>query len=514
MLERIKNAIAGFFRSLSKTMKIMVIVGGAAGIILLTFLILFLTRTEYVAIANGLDPESAREITSTLEQLGIPWQDEAGLSVIKVPKKDVSRARMELAVSLKSRNISWADVFSADNFTMTTGTREQMYIRAQANDIKSAIETLDSVEAAQVMLSIPKDSNYFMNRAAESRASIILKLRPGVHLDKKSVSGIVNLVSSAVKGLSADNVTIVDSGTGNKLNDFSLSGADFNASSQLEMKALFEREVRENTIRFLGTIYGESNVSVQASVVLDFDKESETRRYYAPPVEGESTGIIRSATKIKENVSHEAGLGVPGTDTNSTSVTQGNDTGVYEKASETLNYEINESVKQLEKAEVKIKELSVAVLINTKVLPEGTMTPEHVSELVNLVSMSLNTPANKVSVLGKEFADKTAEYDVFVGGENSAVQAQTFLVISLIAVALVVVLVVLILIILGKRRKRAREEEEKRLAELQKMQDNTDEILGEIGEKDDKGSPKYHIEKFIDKNPEAAVVLLRAWINE
>lgn len=514
MIERIKNSIVGFFNSLSNTKKVLVIVGGAAAILLLTFLILFLTRKEYVTIANGLDAESAREITTTLEQLGIPWKDEAGLSVIKVPKEDVSRARMELAVSLKSRNISWADVFSADSFTMTTGTREQMYNKAQATDLQSAISTLDSVESAQVMLTIPKDSNYFMNHTLESRASVMLKLHPGVQLDKKSVSGIVNLVCSAVKGLSPDNVTIVDAATGNKLNDFSIGSSDFDASSQLEMKGIFEREVRDNTVRFLGTIYGESNVSVQASVVLDFDKESETRRYYAPPIEGESNGIIRSATKIKENVNQEVGLGVPGTDTNSTSVTQGNDTGVYEKASETLNYEINESVKQLEKAEVKIKELSVAVLINAKVLPDGVMTPEHEAELINLISKSLNTPTNKVSVVGREFADKLSEYDVFVGGEDATAQAQTFLFIAIGAVFLVIIIVIVIVIVVMKRKKRAKEEEEQRIAELKKMESETEEILGEIGEKDDKGSPKYHIEKFIDKNPEAAVVLLRAWINE
>lgn len=33
--------------------------------------------------------------------------------------------------------------------------------------------------------------------------------------------------------------------------------------------------------------------------------------------------------------------------------------------------------------------------------------------------------------------------------------------------------------------------------------EETEEILDEIGEKEDKGSPKYQIERFIDKNPEA-----------
>lgn len=516
MFERIKNTVQGFFNSLSFTKKLILVVGVIAGILLFTFLIMFLTKVEYVPIANGLDAETARAITSELEQMGIPWQEEAGLSVIKVPKQDVSRARMELAVRVQSGNISWADVFGADSFTMTSMTREQMYIQAQTRDITEAIETLEPVEAAKVVLHIPKDTAYFVNRNAESKASITLKLRPGVQLDKKNISGIVNLVSSAVKGLTPENITIVDASTGNKLNDFEVGTASFHASTQLELKSAFENEVEKDLVAFLSSIYGGENVSVKANVELDFDKESETRRYYAPPIDGENSGLVRSATRIKENVNHEAGVGVPGTDTNTTAVTEGNDTGVYEKASETLNYELNESVRMLEKAEVKIKGLSVAVLINSKVLPDSVLTPEHKSELEQLVSIAVGTPREKITVASQEFADLLAMYDVFTDDAAEAKsQAQVFLFVSVAAILIVIVIVV-ILVMMAKKKKKQREEEEERrkLAELEKIESDTEEILGEIGEKEDKGSPKYHIERFIDKNPEAAVVLLRAWINE
>ena len=44
-------------------------------------------------------------------------------------------------------------------------------------------------------------------------------------------------------------------------------------------------------------------------------------------------------------------------------------------------------------------------------------------------------------------------------------------------------------------------EEERTLDEIEAFQE-------------DKGSPKYHIEKFVDTNPEAASALLRAWLND
>ncbi len=512
MFQNFRDSIKSFFGSLSRTMKIALISGVAAGVILLTFLILFITRTEYIPIANGLDVESARQITGTLDQLGIPWKEEGGLTVILVPKKDVSRARMELAVTLKSGSISWADVFSSDNFTMTTGTREQMYVQAQATELKNAIETLENVKSAKVILYIPKDSNYFLTLNSEARASIVLTLVPGAQMDSRSVSGITNLVVSAVKGLEAKNVTIINE-QGVQLNEQNTGDAEFTASNQFELKSGFEKKIQSDLLDFLGTIYGKGNVGVQASVSLDFDKESETRTTYSPPVEGETTGLVRSLTRIRENVSSESGLGVPGTDTNTTSVTEGSDTGVYEKASEVLNYELNQTVKLLEKAEGQVKELSVAVLINSKVLQDEILTDEHRAELIDLVSRAVGTPQANITVLSREFPDPLSSYNVYLGDDDSG-QLQTFLIIGVAAVAAILIIVVIIVIVVRKRKKQAAEEEQRKLEEIKKIEAETEEILGEIGEKEDKGSPKYHIERFIDKNPEAAVVLLRAWINE
>lgn len=512
MFASLRDRIVTFFKSLSRTSKILLITGMSVGIVLLTFLILFLTKTEYVTVANGLDVASARVITAKLDELGIQWKEDGNLTAISVPKKDVAKARMELAATATAANISWSTVFGADSLTMTTGTREQMYVQALTSEIKSSIETISGISSAKVILQIPKESNYFLATNVESKASVVLTLKGPGSLKESSVQGIVNLMVSSVRGLTAENVTILDQ-TGRQLNDPQVAGDEFNANNQYDLKVTFERGVEDKLVDLLGTIYGKENVGVKVNAVLDFDKETETRTLYSPPIEGEINGIVRSATRIKENVKSEQPEGVPGVDSNpATSTTEGDQTGAYEKASETLNYELNQSIKHVEKALGQVKEMSVAVLVNAKVIENQVMTPEHKTELVSMISLATNTPKEKISVVTRQFTDVMSGYDVFT--DDTAAAGSNVLLLSLIAgLGLALVLLILFMILSARKRKKA-EEEAARLAELAEIEKETEEIAGEIGEKEDKGSPKYHIERFIDKNPEAAVTLLRAWIKD
>ncbi|MDN5351442.1 MAG: hypothetical protein PWQ12_360, partial [Clostridiales bacterium] len=82
-----------------------------------------------------------------------------------------------------------------------------------------------------------------------------------------------------------------------------------------------------------------------------------------------------------------------------------------------------------------------------------------------------------------------------------------------LALVLLVTLAVVFAVLLILRRNRRKKEAE--ALELQRQSEESQRDLDEIDAvQEDKGSPKYHIEKFVDKNPEAAAALLRAWLNE
>ncbi len=515
LLNQIKDRFLAFYNGLDRNRKIVLYVSAGALIIALTFGILFLTRTEYVVIAQGLTPAEARVVTTRLDDLGIVWRDSANTSVISVPDKDESRARMEIAVDLQAVNFSWTDVFSSESITMTSQTREQMIIQATAGKVESSIETLTAVEDATVILQVPKDSNYFIKDEIKSKASVVLSLKRGTTLSEEQVSGIVNLIVSSVKDLSPENVAVLDT-TGIQLNDPNQSNG-FNVSSQYDLQYKVQSQMQYDLTNFLEKLYGAGNVEVKPSVVLDFNQESETQRLFSPPIEGEISGMVRSATTITENVINSTGaVGVPGTDANAgdaTAYTEGDEgASSYEKASETLNYELNEIYREIITSQGDIQSLSIGVLLNSNAIVDGQMTAEHQNELIDLISMSAGTDRENIRVMVQEFPDPMEMYDVYTGAPTEGLVFGIPLWAVVVIVLITLVAVVIVILILRRRKAKAEED----ALELQRQKEVEEKAgLEEIdGLHEDKGSPKYHIEKFVDNNPEAAATLLRAWLND
>lgn len=513
-MNRIRERVTTFYTGLNRNRKIMLIAGLIAAILAITFLILTLTRTEYVEIARGLSPVEAQSMTSKLDELGIAWKDQNDASVILVPANDVSKARMELAVQAESSNFSWSDVFSSESITMTSQTREQMYIQAKAAEVERSIETITAVDNATVILQIPKDSSYFMADDVKSKASVVLDIKKGYTLNEQQVNGIVNLIVAAVKDLTPENVAVIDS-TGVQLNNPEDSES-FSANSQFDLQVKTQLQLQKDLTVFLEKLYGIGNVEVQPHVTLDFNQQTETQKVFSPPIEGEVNGLVRSATKITENVVNGTGaVGAPGTDSNSgaaTSAVEATDNNSsYQKASDTLNYELNEIYREIVKAQGTVSNMSIGVIVNSKALVDGSMTDDHYNELVDLIAMSAGTGKENIRIVVQEFPDPMANYDVYTGTTTSGLLFG-IPIWAIVLVALITLAAILGAVIVMRRnrsRKQVAEEEEKMRQQQIKAE------LEEIGtEAEDKGSPKYHIEKFVDTNPEAATALLRAWLNE
>ena len=60
-------------------------------------------------------------------------------------------------------------------------------------------------------------------------------------------------------------------------------------------------------------------------------------------------------------------------------------------------------------------------------------------------------------------------------------------------------------------KKKSKVRETELVQKVEEQQEALDEIKTQD---DDASSPKYQINKFIDKNPEAVAQLLKAWLNE
>ncbi|BEP29382.1 flagellar basal-body MS-ring/collar protein FliF [Helicovermis profundi] len=509
-LNRIRTQMNDFFSTMDKKRRYLIIGGAIVFVLIFAAVIILLTRVNYVTLAQNVTVSEASSITAALDKDGIKWKDQ-NTTTILVDKNQLSKAKMSLSVQgvLNQKDFTWTDAFASNSLTMTSEEKDKMFLIAKASALEQAIEFLDGIDEAVVQLFIPSDSAYLLTDDSESKASVILKVKNGSTLSQPQVDGIVMILVNSVKGLKKNNVSIIDN-TGVELNKSGVYDDGYVASSQFDLTKSVETRLQDRITEFLSSLYGKNNVKVMATVTLDFDSKDTSTKVFSPPIEGETNGMVRSMSQITEDVKNgDTGAGAPGTDTNTTTTNYAaSDTGTsgYNKASKTLNYELNEISTQISKAKGQIKEISIGVVVNTDALVDNKLTDAHKNELKSLVSAVSGFDAKVVEVQARKFADPNAGYDLVSSMATTTNGVPIWLFGVIVASLLIGGLVIFVLL-----RRKGKEKEEQLQKEMEEQIQELEEIPSEY---EDKSSPKYQIEKFIDSSPEAVAQLLRAWINE
>lgn len=511
-LKHMKEQLDEFYQGLNKTQKIKIGASGLLIVISMALLFYFTSQPEYIPLKGDFTLKDAGEITSKLDEMGIPWKNGESSTTILIPKEYYNKAQMNLAVEgLPAKGFSYEDMLNSSSITMTNEERKKRFLIAQKNSLANTIREIDGIEEAWVDLSVPEDSN-FLVEDQKSKASVFVQLQPGKSLSDEQVNGIIMYVSNAVKGLNPENISVVDN-TGRLLNTKPEEDT-FDASTQLTLQKQVQDQLVDSITEFLSTVYGPGNVAVMANVKLDFDSEVTDIQEFSPPIEGEMNGLIRSMSDLKEQVINGQQGGIPGTDSNAEDITQymedSNNASQYDKANKTINYELNEIKKQLVKAQGQVKDITVAVLINKSALVNHELTEEHKEEITNLVSAAAGLDTKVVEVMAQEFDTTLAEQ--FASARNSNTQTGILKDIPLWSIG---VLASLLFVGIGYTLYRLRQRKTEMDDILQNTVTTVQEDIDEIDlEAKEKSGYKKQIEKFVDQKPEAVAQLLKTWLNE
>ncbi len=513
MAERIKPIKEWFKKKneeLSKRAKIIWIAGSVLFVFLVVFLILFLSGGNYVVFNKGLTPEASNQIIAKLSQFNIDYQIEDGGSTILVDEDQISQARIQLSMSgmSASQALTYDDIQDKIGFTTSNETRNKLFLQVQKSEIASALMSLEPIEKATVEIYVKKSSTFVNLDEDVSRASVVLTIKDNRKLSKEQVEGIMSFIVTSVRGLEKDKVTLIDQ-NGIKLNANLDESFSSTVSSQDELKVSIEERLNTSITKFLSNVYGEGNVEVKSSVVLDFDSNITEITEFSPSIPGTTEGMIRSVNQLKEKVINKSVGGAPGTPTNTTDVPEfptadGDGSSGYEKSQSTMNYELNEMVKRLEKAKGQISDISVAVILNKKALVDEKLSAEDEVVLVNLIKSAAGfNDTRNVTVMTTEFKEEEL---IPVEVPSNGFFGVPLWVWIVIAVGIIVIIV--IAIVITKKRKKKTDEI---IEEIQTEQEELEEIRTDF---EDKSSPKYQIEKFIDSRPEVVARLIRSWMND
>src|SRR4051795_8343915 len=261
------------FRALPARSKGIIAVSAVAILAIAFVMLKIATAPSYTILSSGLDPAQTGKVTGALDEQGIGYELRNNGTALAVDKAQVAQARVALAgsgVSLDAGSAKGFELFDQQKLGASDFQQQVTYQRALEGEIARTIGKVQGVSSPQVQLVLPED-DLFADEASPATAAVMLgnsadTLEPG------AVRGIAQLVSSSVKGLKTENVTITDS-SGSLLwpNGDSAAGAP-GASNKQAAEARYARSVEASLTALLTQTLGPGKARVQVKADLNVDK--------------------------------------------------------------------------------------------------------------------------------------------------------------------------------------------------------------------------------------------------
>jgi flagellar M-ring protein FliF len=382
-------------------------------------------KPDYRVLLSNYSDRDGGAIVAALQQMNIPYQYAEGGGAILVPAERVHDARLKLATQglPKGGNVGF-ELMENQKLGVSQFLEQVNFQRAMEGELARTINSIASVQSARVHLAIPKPS-VFVRDKERPTASVLLNLHAGRQLDRQQVSAILHLVASSVPDLTTKNVTVVDQ------NGALLSNPDTQAgNNQLDPQQLkYIAEVQDSIVKRIESILtpmvGKGNVRAEASAEVDFSRTEQAAETYKP--NGTPDDAAMRSQRINETTTPDAAKvgGVPGAASNQPA--QKGATAPAVEASEptstqrdnTINYEVDKTVRYVQQSMGGIKRLTVAVLVNHKreVAADGkvslrALTADEKAQVTDLVkeAMGFNKErGDSLSVANSAFTEPPKE---------------------------------------------------------------------------------------------------------
>ncbi len=381
-------------------------------------------KPDYRVLLTNYSDRDGGAIISALQQMNVPYQFTDGGGAILVPAERVHDARLKLASQglPKGGNVGF-ELMENQKLGVSQFLEQVNFQRAMEGELARTINSISVVQSARVHLAIPKPS-VFVRDKEKPTASVLLNLHPGRTMDRQQVSAILHLVSSSVPELTAQNVTVVDQ------NGSLLSSPENQASKQqLDPAQLkYVQDLQDSLIQRIESILtpmvGVGNVRAQANAELDFSHVEQAAESYKPNATPDASAI--RSQRINETSSSDPAKagGIPGAASNQPAATPASSAAAASapaslQKDNTINYEVDKTIRYLQQSSGSIKRLAVAVLVNHKreVDAQGKVTMRALSEdektqISNLVkeAMGFNKErGDSLNVTNSAFAETARE---------------------------------------------------------------------------------------------------------
>ncbi|MDR3450506.1 MAG: flagellar basal-body MS-ring/collar protein FliF [Alphaproteobacteria bacterium] len=422
------NAFLQTLRNLGPMRLAAIAVVGLSLLGMLGFITTRISSSPLALLYTQLDAQDSGAIAQKLDALKIPYQVDASGSLIRVPSDQVGKIRMLMAADdlPKGGSIGYEIFDQKEGFGTTSFVQSINHLRALEGELARTIGALDPIASARVHLVLPQ-RELFSHATQTATASIFLKMRNGAVLSREQIAAIQHLIAAAVPQLQPNEVSIVDD-RGNLLArpTTGTAGAGGGSDDQDDMRVEFESAQARKVEDLLTQTLGYGKVRAQVSADLDFDRITTNSEIFDPDsqvvrstqstnddtstTEAEKAGSVSVANNLPTSPQQIAGANQAAAPTNKNS-----------HAEETVNYEINKTVRSQVRESGQVRRLSVAVVVDGTYKTEGEgkdakqvyvpRSEEEMAKIKSLVQSAVNFDANRgdtIDVTNMQFAQADA----------------------------------------------------------------------------------------------------------
>ena len=434
------DRILSLWNGLDPRRRIVVALAAAAAVLAVWGLTSVATRQPMTLLYAGLDGAASGGVIMALDARGVAY-DVRG-DAIYVPEGERDALRMALAAEGKPESgaAGYELLDNLSGFGTTAQMFDAAYWRAKEGELARTILSLPHVKSARVHIASPTRRPF--ESAAAPSASVSVSAGSGA-LGEAQARAIRHLVSSAVSGLPAENVTVIDAETGKVLTE---SGGPDSPGAAEDRSA----RLRANIERLLEARVGHGAAVVEVMVDADMNSETVRERVLDP----ESRVAIHSDTQESTSNSEGSAAGV----TVASNLPDGDANGGGGKnkknsaeTRERVNYEVSEVLRERVRRPGEVRKISVAVLVDGVRAPGPDGAPvwrprpdEELEALRELVESTIGFDAARgdvVTIRSMEFsAPAELGQEAVSGGVGAFLGANAMTLIQLGVLSLVALL--------------------------------------------------------------------------
>jgi len=349
-----------------------VMVGIAALVVFAAVLALsgMASKPSMALLYARLEGAQAGDVVAALDQRGAAYEVRGDAIYVEAARRDELRMLLAGEGLPTPGGAGYELLDSLSGFGTTSQMFDAAYWRAKEGELGRTIASSPLIRSARVYIANPTAQPF--RKDLHPSASVIVATVAG-GLSPAQAKALKYLISSAVTGMTPEDVSVIDS-----IGGLIASGEELAAAPGGDSRA---QELKQSVERLLEARVGYGNAVVEVSIETVTEREAITERTFDP-----STRVaISTETQERSNSSSDNGQGAVTVASNLPSGTGsagGNSQSEQSETSERVNFEVSETTREVLRNPGAIKRLSVAVLVDAvqTTAPDGTTGFEPRSE--------------------------------------------------------------------------------------------------------------------------------------